>query len=74
MESEGQQFLEALRIHQYEVPLKASNRDQLAYMLQLVQASEAKGEYNSTQAGISSMLTRDEILVLKQSIISKLES
>ena len=75
MRNTREQLLESLRVYQYEAALNATNKEQLKYMLQLIQACEAKGAVDSSRVSdSSSMLTAEEIRVIKSAIIDKLES
>jgi len=69
-----QQLLESLRMHQYETPLNSTNKEQLKYMLQLIQACEAKGAFDAANSKTSSMVAAEEIRLIKRSIINKLET
>jgi hypothetical protein len=71
---ESQTLLDSLRMHQHETSVKTSNRDQLEYMLQLIQACEIKGAHGRNAAGQGAMLSSDEIRTIKESILAKLES
>lgn len=71
---ERQDLLESLRMHQCETSIKTSNRDQLEYMLQLLQACELKGPFGSRETEQCAMLSSDEISTIKESILAKLES
>lgn len=71
---ESKTLLESLRLHQYEVSGKNINRDQLQYMLQLIQACEAKGSFDPLRVDDTSILTDTEIQTLKRSILDKLDS
>ncbi len=71
---EGHTLLDSLRMHQYETSIKTSNRDQLEYMLQLIQACEIKCAYGGNAVDQGSMLSSHEIRTIKESIIAKLES
>ena len=67
-------MLESLRMHQYETPLNSTNKEQLKYMLQLIQACEAKGTFDATNSETSSIVGAEEIRLIKRSIINKLET
>jgi hypothetical protein len=69
-----QQLLESLRMHQYETPLNSTNKEQLKYMLQLIQACEGKGAFDATNSETSSIVAAEEIRLIKRSIINKLET
>lgn len=71
---ESQTLLDSLRMHQHETSIKTSNRDQLEYMLQLIQACEIKGAHRRNAADQGSMLSSHEIRTIKESILAKLES
>ena len=74
MSSTTQQLIESLRVYQHETALTATTKEQLKYMLQLVQACEARGPVDVGSSESSSSLSAEEMRVIKSAIISKLES
>ena len=61
-----------IKLHKWEVPADMVNRDQLECMLQVVQASLAKGEFSEGRRDCGS-LTREEGKELIDSIKAKIE-